>query len=96
MAGKLLKTLLWCVTLLGCALMTQAKMYSVRGAIESKCVTASHHRVFCLEKEAQHLEYQQTIVSVNGGAYSSLVDNSGNFNVKVPSPGVYKVEVQNL
>ena len=52
--------------------------------------------VYFSEQGAQHLEYQQTIVSVNGGVYTSLVDNSGNFNVKVPSPGVYKVEVQNL
>ena len=45
---------------------------------------------------AQFLDFQQTTVSVNGGLYTSLVDNSGNFNVQVPTAGNYKVEVQNL
>lgn len=35
-------------------------------------------------------------MSINGGTYTSLVDNMGKFNVQVPSPGNYKVEVQNL
>ena len=42
------------------------------------------------------LEFQKCSVSINGGEYSSLVDNMGHFNVQVSGPGTYKIEVQNL
>ena len=35
------------------------------------------------------LEFQKCTVSINGGEYSSLVDNMGHFNVQVPGPGTY-------
>ena len=48
-----------------------------------------------VEQGAQFLEFQKTSVSVNGGLYTSLVDNRGQFKVQVPEAGNYKVEVQN-
>ena len=42
------------------------------------------------------LDFTACTVSVNGGLYTSLVDNEGKFNVQVPGPGNYKVEVHNL
>ena len=35
-------------------------------------------------------------MSINGGEYSCLVDNLGNFKVEVPTIGAYKLEVFNL
>ena len=49
-----------------------------------------------LEQGANYLDFSKTTVSVNGGVYTSLVDNLGNFSVQVPGPGSYKVEVHNL
>ena len=34
-------------------------------------------------------------MSINGGEYSCLVDNLGNFKVEVPTSGSYKLEVFN-
>ena len=34
-------------------------------------------------------------MQINGGEYTGLVDQAGRFQVRVPSPGNYKVEVLN-
>ena len=41
------------------------------------------------------VDFSQTTISVKAGAYIGMVDREGNFNVRVPGPGMYKVEVQN-
>ena len=41
------------------------------------------------------MDFSQTSISVQHGQYSGMVDSLGNFNIKVPSPGMYKVEVYN-
>ena len=47
-----------------------------------------------IDRKGSLLEFSQTTVSVNGGLYNCLVDNMGRFKVKVPTPGVYRLEVQ--
>ena len=60
------------------------------------CLSSAYVIEGTIDRKGTSLEFQQTSVSINGGEYTCLVDNVGRFKVKVPTPGTYRLEVQNM
>ena len=49
-----------------------------------------------IDRKNTKLDYSKIRISFNSGEYNGLVDNTGKFQVSVPYPSQYKLEVQNL
>jgi len=61
------------------------------------CASALAHTITgIVDKKGSPLEFQHCKISVNSGEFNALVDNSGRFQVGVPSEGTYKLEVHHV
>jgi len=49
-----------------------------------------------LDRKNSKIDFSQTKISINYGEYNGLVDNTGKFQIVVPYPGLYLLEVSNL
>lgn len=49
-----------------------------------------------VERKGAPLEYRNLHISINGGEFNGMVDMLGNFQIALPSAGLYKLEVLHM